>query len=235
MKIIKTEGLVLKKTDFSEADRIMTVFTRESGKKIITANGIRKSNKRDKYGTDVLVVSEFIYYDKEERVVLSGVELKEPFIELKKDIKKINIVIYLLVILDDVIMEGVQRKAFYDFTVKTIKYISKNSNNSQIFLSVLNFLIRLAEEEGIMFENGAGEFLNVEDGKIEETKGDKYIRVESKNKEIIDTLINCDNVKIKQFNSQETAVFETILIVEKYINYNLNLKINIKEFIKEAI
>ena len=43
MKIIKTEGIVLKKKDINEADVILTIFTESLGKIDCLINGIRKS------------------------------------------------------------------------------------------------------------------------------------------------------------------------------------------------
>lgn len=233
MKITRSEGIVLRKVDYSEADRIMTVFTRESGKKVITAKGIRKSNKRDKYGTDILVLSDFVYYEKEEMAVLSAVELKEPFTEIKKDIKKINIAIYLLVVLNDVVMPGLPKKVLFDFVTKTLKFIGRCDSYPLIILSAANILLRIINEEGIMFEMGEGDYLNIEEGRVSTHKGERYIKINENTKLIINNLLS-ENREIVNYSDKNELCMETLAVLEAYMNYSLNMNINIKEYIKEA-
>ena len=47
MKIIKTSCIVLKKVEMREADLLVTLFSKDYGKIMATAYGIRKSKKRD--------------------------------------------------------------------------------------------------------------------------------------------------------------------------------------------
>ncbi len=47
MKHTSFEGVVIKKTNFSEADKIVTIFTRDHGKITVLAKGLRRlSSKR---------------------------------------------------------------------------------------------------------------------------------------------------------------------------------------------
>ena len=46
MKFIETKGLIIKKVDFGEGDRIITVFSENFGKIDLLVRGIRKSKKR---------------------------------------------------------------------------------------------------------------------------------------------------------------------------------------------
>ena len=50
MKTFVAEGIVLKRRNVGEADRILTVFTRTNGKMIIKAVGVRKiASKRSSH------------------------------------------------------------------------------------------------------------------------------------------------------------------------------------------
>lgn len=42
----KTEGIVIKRTNFGEADKLVTLFTKNHGKIVVLAKGIRKINSR---------------------------------------------------------------------------------------------------------------------------------------------------------------------------------------------
>ena len=46
MKVEKLQGFVLKRTNYGEADKILTVFTKERGKIKVLAKGVRKIKSR---------------------------------------------------------------------------------------------------------------------------------------------------------------------------------------------
>ena len=45
-RLYRTEAIVLKRRDFGEADRLLTVFTPEHGKLVLLAKGVRKTKSR---------------------------------------------------------------------------------------------------------------------------------------------------------------------------------------------
>ena len=64
MDILKTEGIVIKKTNVKEADLVLKVFTKEYGKIDIYINGIRKSKRREKLAVELMSVTDFLIYEK---------------------------------------------------------------------------------------------------------------------------------------------------------------------------
>ena len=46
MRSFKAEGIVIKRSNYSEADRIVTIFTKKNGKIKVKANGVRKIASR---------------------------------------------------------------------------------------------------------------------------------------------------------------------------------------------
>ena len=61
MKQILTKGIVLSRTDFGEADRIITVLTPEQGKLRFMARGVRKVKSKLAGGIELFSVSDFTY------------------------------------------------------------------------------------------------------------------------------------------------------------------------------
>ena len=57
--LVKLHGIVLKSVDFSEADRIITVFTREEGLVTIFAKGVRKLTSKNRSGVQTLSYNSF--------------------------------------------------------------------------------------------------------------------------------------------------------------------------------
>ncbi len=57
--IYQTEGVVLNKTDFGEADRLFTLFTRDFGKIRAVARGVRNLKSKLRYNLDLFSFSSF--------------------------------------------------------------------------------------------------------------------------------------------------------------------------------
>ena len=58
MKKLKTKGIILKRTNFSEADRILTFLTPDYGKLRVIAKGVRKIKSKMAGGIELLSVSD---------------------------------------------------------------------------------------------------------------------------------------------------------------------------------
>jgi DNA repair protein RecO (recombination protein O) len=58
MKKLKTRGIILSRTDFSEADRILTFLTPDYGKLRVIAKGVRKIKSKMAGGIELLSVSD---------------------------------------------------------------------------------------------------------------------------------------------------------------------------------
>jgi DNA repair protein RecO (recombination protein O) len=63
MRQISTEGIILKRINFSEADRILTVLTSNNGQVSMLAKGVRKSKSKLAGGLEIFSVSEINYID----------------------------------------------------------------------------------------------------------------------------------------------------------------------------
>ena len=60
MNIIKTHGIVLKRTNYGEADRIVQILTPEYGKISMMAKGVRKEKSKLAQAIELFSISEFV-------------------------------------------------------------------------------------------------------------------------------------------------------------------------------
>ena len=59
----KTLGLVLRETEYKDADKLLTVLTQERGKVTMRARGVRSRSSRLKSGCQLLAYSEFTVFE----------------------------------------------------------------------------------------------------------------------------------------------------------------------------
>lgn len=239
MKIIKTEGIILNKTDFGEGDRIVRVFTKEYGKLSIFLKGIRKSKKREKYASDVLNISNFNILIKEnsELDICNNIELKIPF-KIKNDMWRINLSFYMVSIIDKYLEENQKNLKLYQRLIKNIEYIEKEEDKIKILISITYFLFMIIKEEGIMFEFGDGYIFDIENSKIIEKNENStyYKKLSPSQKNYIYFLNKVDINAVYELKLNQNEIFAIMHIFELYIEYHLNIIIKkIKNFLKEDI
>lgn len=61
MKVLKTQAIVLSRTDYQEADRIINVLTKDQGKIALMARGVRRPKSKLAAGIELFCVSSISY------------------------------------------------------------------------------------------------------------------------------------------------------------------------------
>jgi DNA repair protein RecO (recombination protein O) len=92
MKQIKTSGIVLRRVDYAEADRIITFLTPDQGKVTAIAKGVRKTKSKLAGGIELFSVSEISYIiGKSEVNTLISTRLEKYYSQIVKDIDRVNL------------------------------------------------------------------------------------------------------------------------------------------------
>jgi len=228
MKLLKTDGIVIKKIDHSEADRSLTLFTKNFGKININISGIRKSKKRHLNGADLFGISNFIFYKKDDYYILSSFELNETFFNLRKDLEKLNISFHILEILNSILVENETRISLYKLLLNSFRFLDKNNKPIKDYLLLGYFLALLIKGEGIMFNIKDGLYFDIENSIIDNVPTSNRLTEIQKI-----MIIHLFDEKINDIVSLDPSIDDVkniISLLEDYMNYHLNLKINFKEF-----
>jgi DNA repair protein RecO len=92
MKHIITLGIILSRTEYGEADRIITVLTPEQGKLRLIARGVRKIKSRAAGGIELFSVSELTYMQGRGALgTLVSAHLKDHYGDIVKDIDRVQL------------------------------------------------------------------------------------------------------------------------------------------------
>ena len=233
IELIKIEGIVIGKIDINESDRIVTVFSSSFGKINILVKGIRKSKKREKIGVDILCYSKFVVYKKDDSFVANSVESINLYSEIRKDINKIGIASYIISILNVIINTNERNSIIYDLSLKSFDYLDRENNKEKYNVLLIFFMYKVIQNQGIMFSVEEGNKFSLEHSLISEKNyGDS--KELSKEEYFIIKNIYLSNVKIILNRELELKnILGVILIFEKYLNYHLELNLNLKNYILE--
>ena len=223
MIFLKGKGIIIAKKDIEEADRYITIFMEDYGKVSTIIKGIRKSKKRDKTAVDILSLTDFQFYKKNENLVISSFSTVKGYIGIKSDINKINIAFYIFSVLNQILVENGRNRKIYEVLEKTLDYLNTSNDERKNYLLILFFLNTVIKEEGISIEN---------DTDIEEIQ----TGIGNDTKKILQYLFE-DNLKVV-INDEKYKidyVKKAILVLENYINFNLDTNINAQKILWGAL
>ena len=226
MKIIKTNCIILKKKEMREADLQVTLFSKEYGKIMATAYGIRKSKKRNIVSLNPLNKVEITLLEKNGYYVIKDVEIMKNFKNIPKSIEKLEISLYILDSIDKIYYMTDENGNFFDKLVEILNFIDilPYIKKGYKYYVVLSFLRR------IMIEHGIYDIEEIISILIKEKKENK-----KKYKEIMTILkTNSDISEIQEkFESYTVFLKKMVIIFENFINKNLQVELKVKKFIME--
>ena len=226
MKIIKTNCIVLKKKEMKEADLLVTLFSKEYGKIMATAYGIRKSRKCNVVSLNPLNEVEITLSQKNNFYVVQDVEILKNFKNILKNIEKLEISLYVLDSIDKIYYITDENGDFFDKLLEILSFIDilPYMKRGYKYYVVLSFLRRIMIEQGIYDIEEIS--LIMEKEKKENLQ--KY-------KEILKIVRNSSDILDTQQKLEDYADFlrRMVIIFENFINKNLQVEIKIRKFIME--
>jgi DNA repair protein RecO (recombination protein O) len=99
-RVYRTEALVLRRTDFGEADRLLTVFTPGRGKLRLVAKGARKPTSRKSGHVELFSHGQFMVAVGRELDIVTQAETLEPFLPLREDLLRTTYAYYVAELAD---------------------------------------------------------------------------------------------------------------------------------------
>jgi DNA repair protein RecO (recombination protein O) len=150
MRSFKTEGIVIKRRNYSEADRIVTIFSKNHGKMQIKAAGVRRITSRRSPHIELLNYSVFSLYQGKSLPVLTEIAPLESFSELKKDLNRIGMAYHICELIDGLCAENQENFQVFDLLMSTLKKLSIEEDLAQ---TIYDFEIKLLTVLGFLKHN----------------------------------------------------------------------------------
>ena len=124
-RAFKTEGIVLKRRNFGEADRILTVFSLSSGKISVLAKGVRRITSRRAGNVELLNrVSMFLHKTKG-MPILTEAESLQTFEKLKADLKLSTVAYHIIELIDKLTAENQENRILYEHLVQVLRRLER--------------------------------------------------------------------------------------------------------------
>lgn len=98
----EVKGLVIRTTDIKESDRLITIFTEDSGVITALAKGARSLKSRKMAATTQFCYSSFVLFQSLDKYQVREAELIESFFDIRSSIEGLALAGYIAEVLDDV-------------------------------------------------------------------------------------------------------------------------------------
>ncbi len=121
MRSFKTEGIVLKRRNFGEADRILTIFTLQSGKISVLAKGVRRITSRRAGNVELLNRVTIFLHQTRGMPILTEAQSIETFSRIKEDLTLSTYTFHIIELVDKLTAENQESRLLYEHLVQVLK------------------------------------------------------------------------------------------------------------------
>ena len=136
-KLVKTKGIVLAETNFSEADKMLTVLTPDLGKISCVAKGARRLHNKLMSTSQVFAFSDLVLYrGNGETYYINSAELIDAFYPLRVDYDKLNPAMDCISFAKKNIQENQSSLPILKLLLNTIYLLSTGEKDSELVKSV---------------------------------------------------------------------------------------------------
>lgn len=147
MSLYSTNAIVLYQQDLGDADKIITLMSREYGKIRAVAKGVKRPRNRLIGGTQLFTYSEFLLFKGRQLDNISQCQIKESFFRIRGDLEKLAYTSYMSELVNEFVPEKQKNEEVFFLFLKTLYWILKTDD---IELITRFFEIKLLLLSGIL-------------------------------------------------------------------------------------
>lgn len=122
--LYRTEAIVLKRSDFGEADRIITLYTPHLGKVRAIAKGVRRPKSRLGGHVELFIHSKMLIAKGRNLDIITQSENINSFIRLREDLHRTSYAYYVGELLDQFTEDRLENYPAYELLLKTFERIA---------------------------------------------------------------------------------------------------------------
>jgi len=124
----RVEAIVLRHTDWGEADRLLWLFTREIGKVQVVAKGVRKPRSRKAGHLEPFTRVELQLAHGRDLPIVTQAEAKDAYLTLREDLVRVGYTSYTIELLDRFTYEEGENIGLYRLLSETLSRINKETD-----------------------------------------------------------------------------------------------------------
>jgi DNA repair protein RecO (recombination protein O) len=122
-RVYRTEAIVLRRTDFGEADRLLTVLTPERGKLRLVAKGVRKPTSRKSGHVELFSFGHFLVAVGRDLDIVTQAETLEPYLPLREDLMRTTYAYYIAELAEAFSAERDENRPLFELLKDALRWL----------------------------------------------------------------------------------------------------------------
>jgi len=127
-RLYRTQAIVLRRHDLGEADRILTLYTRDYGKLRVVARGVRKPSSRKAGHLELFMCADLLISRGRSLDVISQAEMIDAFLPLRQDLVRAVYASHFVELLDAFTEEGDESHDLYKLISNGLQWAAAASD-----------------------------------------------------------------------------------------------------------
>ncbi len=129
-RTFRSEAIILSRSDFGEADRLLVILTPEHGKLRAIAKGARKPLARKSGHVELFARTDLLLHRGRDLLIVSQAEMTEPYLPLREDLTRAAYANYVAELLDSFTTDedGGESAALFDLLDATLRRLCGESD-----------------------------------------------------------------------------------------------------------
>jgi len=157
--LYKTSGIIIKRTNWGEFDKLITIYTKEFGKLVIKGKSIRKNQAKLKGHLELFLFSHLMIAPGKGFDIITSVETIKSFPYLHKDLLSLYTAIYISELIDKLIVGPEKDENLWQLILSSFKDLNKKEKDVKLIIKFFeNKLLQLLgygqQEDFINFVQG---------------------------------------------------------------------------------
>lgn len=139
-RLYRTEAVVLKRHDFGEADRLLTLFTPDRGKLRVIAKGVRRPTSRKSGHVELLTHTQLLIAKGRNLDIVTQAQAVNAFLPLREDLLRLTYGYYVAELIDQFVEDENENRLLFDLLLNVLGWLSQTG---KLALTVRYFELRL--------------------------------------------------------------------------------------------
>lgn len=197
----KAKGIILKLTDYKDADKLASIFTLEQG--LITAKftGVRKEKAKLKATAQPFVFADFIFNESNNNKTITSASIIDSFYNILNNYQKTIMGYIVLDILKTILPKEKPEPDLFVLTLNALKNIETNNELIEAIKYILKFIafsgmeIQFPQQEYVYLDTLTGNFSEKREAGFSQIDKKVYLTLKSINE---DVLVDSNETILKQ-------------------------------------
>lgn len=129
---VKTEAIVLRRTQYNDSDVILTLFSRKLGKASVYARGARKPKTVMSTVAHPFIYGEFVLRGKPTFYSISSAEIIDSNYFIREDLHKLSMASYFMELCQVAVQENLSNNRLFQLTVEVLRRLDKGQGDPEV-------------------------------------------------------------------------------------------------------